>query len=237
MTKFKTQLQTQRKSLISECVTKGVPEDRDRAFRDSELPWVDKLPVDFTNMRLGYIVKKVKKKTQDGDGIITAFRDGEVTLRSNRRTTGFTEATDFSNYQHIDKGDLVIHSMDAFAGCVGVSDSDGMGSSVLMVCETERDDVYIPFVAFVLKVMAINGHINSLNRGTRERSGEFRWNQAKDQIIPMPSLEEQKIIVKFIEEESSRIDALINEIDNQVNLLKTYRKSLINEVVTGKVEV
>ena len=31
---------------------------------------------------------------EEGDEIVTCFRDGEVTLRKNRRTTGYTEATD-----------------------------------------------------------------------------------------------------------------------------------------------
>ena len=45
-----------------------------------------------------------------------------------RRTDGFTIAFQEHGYQEIRKGDLVIHKMDAFAGAIGVSDSDGKAS-------------------------------------------------------------------------------------------------------------
>lgn len=46
--------------------------------------------------------------------VVTAFRDGEVTLRSNRRTDGFTNSIQEIGYQGVRRGDLVIHAMDAF---------------------------------------------------------------------------------------------------------------------------
>lgn len=66
---------------------------------------------------------------------MTCFRDGTVTLRKNRRLRGYTEATVEHGYQGIRKGDLVIHGMDAFAGAIGVSDSDGKGTPVYNVCQ------------------------------------------------------------------------------------------------------
>ena len=64
------------------------------------------------------------------DGVVTCFRDGVVTLRKNRRLSGFTEAIFEFGYQGVQKGDLVIHAMDAFAGAIGVSDSDGKSTPV-----------------------------------------------------------------------------------------------------------
>ena len=55
--------------------------------------------------------------------------------------------------------------------------------------------------------------------------------------IQVPPIDEQQRIADYLDTEAAKIDALIGEIDNQVNLLKTYRKSLINEVITGKIEV
>ena len=57
------------------------------------------------------------------------FRDGQVTLRSNRREDGFTNAVKEIGYQHIAKGDLVVHAMDGGFGAIGVSDSAGKASA------------------------------------------------------------------------------------------------------------
>jgi hypothetical protein len=90
----------------------------------------------------------------DDDKIITAFRDGQVTLRENRRSEGYTFAVKEVGYQHIQKGDLVIHTMDAFAGAIGVSDSDGKSTGEYTVCEAIGDDVnndyYAQSAAFLL---------------------------------------------------------------------------------------
>lgn len=64
------------------------------------------------------------------DEVITCFRDGEVTLRKNRREEGYTFSEKEIGYQGIEEGDLVIHGMDGFAGSIGVSDSKGKGSPV-----------------------------------------------------------------------------------------------------------
>jgi len=59
----------------------------------------------------------------------------------------------------------------------------------------------------------------------------------KNQRIPLPSLETQYKIVKFLNYETRRIDNAILQAKNVMTLLKEERKVLINDVVTGKLEV
>ena len=61
-----------------------------------------------------------------------------VLLRKNRRVRGCTESLKEIGYQGIRRGDLVIHGMDAFAGAIGVDDSDGKGTPVYSVCKPGR---------------------------------------------------------------------------------------------------
>jgi type I restriction enzyme, S subunit len=65
LTKFKGQLQTQRKSLISECVTKGVPEDRDRAYKDSGVEWLGEIPVGWNISKLKNVFTERKEKSRE----------------------------------------------------------------------------------------------------------------------------------------------------------------------------
>ena len=53
--------------------------------------------------------------------------------RSKRRTEGFTNSLKEIGYQGVEKGDLVIHSMDAFAGAIGISQDNGKCSPVCIV--------------------------------------------------------------------------------------------------------
>lgn len=86
-----------------------------------------------------YLLRYVQKPVRDDDGVITCFRDGEVTLRSNGREEGFTMADKEIGYQSIDVGDLVVHGMDGFAGAIGISDSRSKASLVLNVSETNPE--------------------------------------------------------------------------------------------------
>ena len=103
-------------------------------YKATEIPWLDTIPSHWAEKRAKYLFNKENRQPLEEDEVITCFRDGVVTLRKNRRTTGFTESLKEIGYQGIKKGDLVIHQMDAFAGATGVSDSDGKGTPVYSVC-------------------------------------------------------------------------------------------------------
>lgn len=94
-------------------------------YKDSDVEWLGEVPEHWETVRTKYIFDYRQEFALENDEIITAFRDGQVTLRKNRRTDGFTNSLKEHGYQHIHKGDLVIHEMDAFAGAIGVSDSSG----------------------------------------------------------------------------------------------------------------
>lgn len=51
-------------------------------------------------------------------------------------------------------------------------------------------------------------------------------------IYTIPELKEQKLIATFLDKKGSEINAIIEKIENQINLLKDYKKSLIIETVT-----
>ncbi len=55
-------------------------------------------------------------------------------------------------------------------------------------------------------------------------------------LIP-PTIEEQQQIADFLDAKTTTIDNIVNNIETQITTLKELRKTLINEVVTGKVKV
>ncbi len=55
--------------------------------------------------------------------------------------------------------------------------------------------------------------------------------------IPFPPLTEQIAIATYLDQKTSLIDAIVTNIEKQVVTLKELRKTLINEVVTGKVKI
>lgn len=225
-------LEEYKRSVITEAVTKGI--DPDVEMRNSEVQWIGMMPTHWDCQRGKYILRYVQKPVRDDDGVITCFRDGEVTLRSNRREEGFTMADKEIGYQGIDVGDLVVHGMDGFAGSIGISDSRGKASPVLNVLDTEQNKRYI---MYYLRSMAYNDVFVALATGIRVRSCDLRWNKLAELLYPMPPIEEQQAIVEHIDSVLERTNAIISEKKQQIETIEEYKKSLIFEYVTGKKEV
>ena len=225
-------LEQYKRSVITETVTKGLNPDAE--MKDSGIQWIGDMPAHWGVIRGKYILRYMQKPVRENDGVITCFRDGEVTLRSNRREDGFTMSDKEIGYQGIDVDDLVIHGMDGFAGAIGISDSRGKASPVLNVLDTDQCKRYI---MYYLRSMAYSDVFLALATGIRVRSCDLRWNKLAELSYPVPPLDEQNAIVKHIDSVLSKADAVIADKKAQLATLDEYKKSLIFEYVTGKKEV
>lgn len=228
-------LDEQRKSIISHAVTKGL--NPNAPMKDSGVEWLGEIPEHWRILRTKDILNHRNENALENDEIITCFRDGEVTLRKNRRTDGFTNAIQEHGYQHIHSGDLVIHEMDAFAGAIGVSDSDGKSTPVYTVLFPKDIPLNLYFYSDFFRTMARQGFITSLGKGIRVRSTEFRWKESKNVYVVLPPYAEQNEIVNHIQSETNKINNLIDKQKLLIEKLKEYRTSIISHAVTGKIDV
>lgn len=185
----------------------------------------------FPGVRMSALFRQVNCPVQPDDEIVTAFRDGEVTLRRNRRSDGFTESDKFIGYKHVRPGDLVIHAMDSFAGAIGVSDSSG---KVSPVCTTlvARQAADPSFYALFLRNLALSGYIESLAKGIRERSTDFRWQDIKTLSVPDISASMQQRIVEYLDRETAEIDELVATQQRLISQLEERRRAVIAHAVT-----
>ena len=202
------------------------------AYKTSGVGWLGDVPAHWETSRSKWLFRKMERSVKTGDDVVTCFRDGVVTLRKNRRVRGYTESLKEIGYQGIIKGDLVIHTMDAFAGAAGVSDSDGKGTSVYSVCTPRNECVNPYYYAFCVREMARSEWILAHAKGIRERSTDFRFNVFASQIVPFPPLPEQNAIVRYLDNATERIRRYINAKERLINLLEEQRQAVIHRAVT-----
>lgn len=221
-----------KQTIITEAVTKGIRGER--PMKDSGIEWIGEIPEDWDIKKGKWILSLLDQPVFQDDGVITCFRDGEVTLRSKRREDGFTISLQEAGYQGINVGDLVVHGMDGFAGAIGISDSRGKGTPVLNVLDSTQNKRYI---MYYLRSMAYNGVFLALATGIRVRSCDTNWNKLKELPYPKPSIDEQEEIASFIDNKIQLLDELIEKKETLRIELENYKKSVIYEYVTGKKEV
>ena len=200
-------------------------------MKDSGVPWLKEIPVNWKVERGKNVLALQKRPVRDNDEVVTCFRDGEVILRSLRRTEGFTMSDKEIGYQGINEGDIVIHGMDGFAGAMGVSKSTGKGSPVLIVC-TPKYDAIPQYIIYYLRALAMTDVFVALATGIRERSCDLRWNKVSELEFIMPSSSEQQAIVEFLDRKCAEVDEMIALQEQIIEELKAYKQSVITEAVT-----
>lgn len=200
-----------------------------RKMKDSGIEWIGEIPEGWSIARGKHILTLLQRAVFPTDGVITCFRDGEVTLRSNRREDGFTVSLKEIGYQGIEPGDLVVHGMDGFAGSIGISDSRGKSSPVLVVLDSSQDKKYL---MYYLRSMAYNNVFLALSTGIRVRSCDLKWNKLADLLYLVPPIVEQHKLVSFLDEKCSEIDAMLSKTHASIEEYKKLKQAVITQAVT-----
>ncbi|MFC0159982.1 restriction endonuclease subunit S [Mameliella alba] len=131
--------------------------------------------------------------------------------------------------KHVEPGDFVI-SMRSFQGGLELSHDRGCVSSAYVALEP-RDGVRADFYRYLFKSV---GYIQALQATTNlVRDGQaLRYANFVQVSVPFPPLPEQHAIAGFLDRETAKIDALVEEQRRLIALLKEKRQAVISHAVT-----
>ncbi|MFK4221614.1 restriction endonuclease subunit S [Streptomyces sp. NPDC019890] len=177
---------------------------------------------------------KVTRPPMAGVGVITAYRDGQVTERAARRADGYTLSSSTTPQgQYVQVGDVVVHGLDGFAGAIGTSEASGNCSPVYHVC-VPKGDSDARFMGRLLRLLALQGYLGNFAISTRERAVDFRnWDLFGRIPIPEVPAAEQLEISNWI----SQLIPLRSAIERSASLAAERRHALITAAVTGQFDV
>ncbi|NMG83698.1 MAG: hypothetical protein GIS02_05805 [Methanosarcinales archaeon] len=240
-TKLIELLKERRTALINHAVTKGI--DSNAKLKDSGIEWIGEIPE-------GWEVDKLKrfcKKITDGSHISPeTTNEGKYYITV---TDVKQDEIDFNNAHFISENDFeslkrngcqpnitdVLLTKDGTIGrCVVVKNNDFVALSSLGII-TPEDNLKSEYLRYYLvsdkNIKQMFSHIrgSALTRLT--------ISLIKELIIIKPPKPEQTKIVQYLDKATAKIDKTIQKIEEKVNLLEEFKKSLINHVVTGKVDV
>ena len=220
---------------IQQAVTQGI--NPDVTMRDSGVDWIGQIPEHWEVTRFKNLFSQSRLPVKPDDGVVTSYRDGQVTLRANRRLSGYTEAIIEGGYQGIRKNQLVLNSMDAFEGAIGVSDSDGKCTPEYVICNPKSEGISQYYFSYLLREMALAKYIQVICNAVRQRAVRIRFNNLASRFMVVPPKKEQDDIVAFIEVKTKKIDSGLKHLNHQIQKLKEYKTTLINSAVTGKIKI
>ena len=198
-------------------------------MKDSGIQWIGAIPAHWDILRGKNVLRLLERPVKPEDDVVTCFRDGEVTLRKNRREEGFTNSLKEIGYQGIEPGDLIVHGMDGFAGAIGISDSRGKASPVLNVMDSNQNKRYL---MYYLRAMAYKDVFMALSTGIRVRSCDLRWNKLSVFPFLIPKTHEQSAIAAYLDTQCAKIDEIIAQAKASIEDYKQWKASIIYEAVT-----
>lgn len=230
------ELKKYKQSLITEAVTKGL--DPNVEMKDSGIEWIGKTPVNWMVIKLNQlfsIKKNIANKT--GYDVLSVTQRG-LRVRDITKNEGQMSA-DYSKYQIVEKDDFVMNHMDLLTGWVDIAKQQGVTSPDYRVFfNKQKERVVNEFFLYIFQTAYTNKIFYGLGQGV---SNVGRWRLQTDKFlnfyVPLPSIEEQRQIVSYLDEQTFRINKLIEDKTKVIEELENYKKSLIYEYVTGKKEV
>ncbi len=169
--------------------------------------------------------------------LLTVSHITGITPRSEKNVT-MIAAESHEGYRLVESGDLVINTMWAWMGALGVSHHDGMVSPAY--------GVYMPRVGARYEPRYFNllyrsvPYVSLMTRHSRGVwSSRLRIYPEVFLSLPVvvPPLDEQRAIAARLDTETSKIDALIAKTQEHIALAKERRSALITAAVTGQFDV
>lgn len=239
-------LKEKRIALISHAVTKGL--NPDVKMKDSGVEWIGEIPEHWEVKKIGYIANKIGSGKTPKGGSEIYINEGVMLIRSQNV---YDEGLVLDDVAYIDndideemsqtrlkENDLLLNITGASIGRTNTVPANILPANVNQhVCIIRlKNGLYTQYVSYCLKSKIIKHQIFSIENGTSREGLNFP--QVKNLVFILPNnIAEQEEIADYLDQETSKIDQLIEKINKQIEQLKEYKTSLISHAVTGKIDV
>lgn len=217
-----------KQSLITETVTKGLHSNVE--MKDSGIEWIGQIPKHWKVTRLKYLCDVRKRKNTQN--IIMRY----IGLENIESYTGKYKTTN-SEYSLIDA--IICQTNDIIFGKLRPYLSKTYIVDEISCCSSEFIVLYnVDNVKFIFFLLLSNGFIDSMSQiAYGAKMPRVSDEDILNFYVPLPPLDEQEEIVKYLDDKCSQLDSIIEEKQSLIEKLEEYKKSLIYEYVTGKKQV
>lgn len=215
-----------------------------REMKDSGIQWLREYPANWNLIKIKYCLKERVEKNnpvRTTDILSLTAKQGVIPY-DQKEGGGNKPKEDVSAYRLAYPGDIVMNSMNILSGSVGLSNYFGCVSPVYYMLRPIDKSEDVRFYNYIFQSTVFQRSLYGLGNGILiKESGNGKLNTIRMRIpidkfgglfIPVAPIQEQKKIADFLDAKCSEIDALIADIQTQIDTLEQYKRSIITEAVT-----
>ena len=212
-------LKERKQAIIDRAVTRGL--DPNAPMKPTGIAWIPEVPAHWRIAKL-----KRLSRMRSGEGITaeTIRNTGAYRVYGGNGIRGYTD-----RFTH-DGSFTLIGRQGALCGNVHLASGRFWASEHAVVASVNNSND-IRWFANLLQAMNLNQYSESAAQPG------LAVEQIVNLYVPVPPKVEQEEIVRHLDREFDNLDTAIARARRQIILLREYRESLINDVVTGKLDV
>ncbi|MEU2925434.1 restriction endonuclease subunit S [Streptomyces sp. NPDC007251] len=201
---------------------------------DLEQAWAGNVPSHWRWSRNKELLAESLSVSLDGsEELLSVSHLTGITPKSEKNVT-MTAAENLDGYRLVDPGDLVINTMWAWMGALGVSKQAGIVSPAYGVYSPRPNAPFNPgFYDYLYRSNPYVMEMTRLSRGIWSSRLRLYPDVFLSMAIPVPPLEEQRAIADYLDRETARIDTLIEEQQRLIEMLRDRRVATVAEVLDG----
>lgn len=233
--------------IIADAVTRGL--NPDVKMKETGISWLPEVPNNWEMVRVKALFENIREKNNpiQTEERLSLSIDKGVTLYSEKTTNLDRFKEDCTQYLLARQNDIVLNSMNMIVGAVGKSKYFGCVSPAYYVIRLRDLQNQIDYYSLLLNIQKIRDVYRILGKGIMAIDrGDGKVNTCRLKVpyddfgaikVPVPPISEQKAIITYITDKTSKIDKLIASINKEIEGIKEYKQRLISDVVTGQIKV
>jgi type I restriction enzyme S subunit len=202
-------------------------------YKESGQPWLGRYPSHWVIKRGKSYMTCVDQRSKTGkEELLTVSSARGVVPRSTAKVTMF-KAASYAGYKLCWPDDLVINSLWAWGRGLGVTQHHGIISTAYSVYRARPSSQINPrFLHELVRSSAFNWELQVRSKGIWISRLQLTDTAFLDAPIPLPPLDEQAAIVRFLEHANRKIDGFIRAKRKLIGLLNEQKQAIIHRAVT-----
>lgn len=213
-------------------------------MKDTKIQWLGEIPDSWQLKKIKYVLQeRIEKNNPVRTSYILSLTAKQGVIPYDEKEGGGNKPKeDVSAYRLAYPGDIVMNSMNILSGSVGLSQYFGCVSPVYYMLRPKEKDDDVRYYNYIFQTTLFQKSLFGLGNGILiKESGNGKLNTIRMRIpmdkfgglyIPIAPKDKQKKISDFLDEKCGGIDLLIKNIQEEIDVLEDYKKSVISEGVT-----
>lgn len=199
--------------------------------------WLETLPESWKAERAKVHFRESQMRSEHGEEeLLTVSHLTGVTKRSEKDVYMFMAESN-EGYKLVSPGDLIINTMWAWMGAMGVSSEQGLISPSYGVYSPVSEALRPAFVDLMVRSKPFVAEATRRSKGIHSSRLRLYPDAFLDMRLPIPPLEQQDEILLELSERTQREDELLQKNACAEALLREFRSALITAAVTGQIDV